>query len=145
MATGGIRKSMVLPLNCPYCDEVAYPKDHSQRVVTDHDIYTLRRCIMGHEFYSKESVPEDQDKVTKYIQSLKKKKWNAYMQKYRSSEEYLLKAEQKRKQWQLYREAEKRAQKTAKEIEQEERHRKAMQKFDADRIHSDIQSYDEES
>ncbi len=52
-----------LPLNCPFCDEIAYPEPGVRRRVTPHKIYTLRQCIMGHEFYSVEEVPENQAEV----------------------------------------------------------------------------------
>lgn len=59
--------SRQLPLNCPFCDEEAYPAPKIYRRRTPHKIYTLRRCIMGHEFYSVEYIPEDQSRVVKEI------------------------------------------------------------------------------
>jgi predicted nucleic acid-binding Zn finger protein len=60
-----------LPINCPYCDEEAYQDRRAKRVVTPHRIYTLRRCIMGHTFYSIEEVPVDQKEIVEEIRSYK--------------------------------------------------------------------------
>lgn len=59
-----------LPLNCPFCDEPAY-QTRTHRIVTPTEIYTLRKCIMGHEFYSVESVPENQSEIVNLLRRLK--------------------------------------------------------------------------
>ena len=59
-----------LTINCPYCDEPAY-QTRKHRIVTPTEIYTLRKCIMGHEFYSVESVPENQNEIVQLVRSLK--------------------------------------------------------------------------
>ena len=56
-----------LPLNCPFCDEEAYAEDKVKRIVKPDRIYTLRKCIMGHEFYSVEIIPEDQSAIVDEI------------------------------------------------------------------------------
>ena len=60
-----------LPLNCPYCDEPAYRKLHSNRFVRPHKIYTLRQCPMGHTFYTTEEISEDQEEVEQEIADIK--------------------------------------------------------------------------
>lgn len=61
-----------LPLVCPFCDEVAYRKKGYQQIALPHKIYTPRVCIMGHEFYSVEYIPEDQSELITEIRSVKK-------------------------------------------------------------------------
>lgn len=60
-----------MPLNCPFCDEPAYMKDHSTRIVTPFKIYTLRECCMGHQFYSIDFAPENQSEVVEEIREFK--------------------------------------------------------------------------
>jgi hypothetical protein len=60
-----------LPINCPFCDEIAYQKPRVHRVVTENAIYTLRQCIMGHEFYSVETVPENQKEIVNEVRRIK--------------------------------------------------------------------------
>lgn len=61
-----------LPINCPYCDEPAYQRKYYTRLATANAIYTPRECIMGHTFYSVETVPEDQDKVEQEVKEYRK-------------------------------------------------------------------------
>ena len=67
-----------LPLNCPICDEAAYPdytdkaNMNGQRLILENKIYTPRTCIMGHKFYSIEYVPDDMDKVEREVEKVKK-------------------------------------------------------------------------
>lgn len=61
-----------VPLVCPFCDELAYTKPHTKRIVLPHKIYTLRQCTMGHEFYSVEEVPEDQSEIAHEIKEIKR-------------------------------------------------------------------------
>ena len=60
------------PLVCPFCDELAYRKKGYRQIVLPHKIYTPRVCIMGHEFYSVEEIPEDQSAIVKEIREIKK-------------------------------------------------------------------------
>lgn len=59
-----------LPINCPYCDEPAY-QTRSHRIVLPNEVYTLRKCPMGHEFYSVETAPENQNEIVRLLRSLK--------------------------------------------------------------------------
>ena len=59
-----------LPINCPFCDEEAY-QTRTHRVVTPNEIYTLRKCPMGHVFYSVETVPENQKEIVRLIEEIK--------------------------------------------------------------------------
>lgn len=59
------------PLNCPFCDEPAYPAHRTHRIVTPFKVYTLRKCIMGHTFYSVDYIPEDQSAVVDEIHRIK--------------------------------------------------------------------------
>lgn len=61
-----------LPLVCPFCDELAYQERRTRRFITNHRIYTLRQCPMGHEFYSVEEVPENQSEIVKEIREIRK-------------------------------------------------------------------------
>lgn len=65
------------PLNCPFCDEEAYPEDNTHRVVTPFKIYTMRQCIMGHRFYSVESIPEDQASIDDEVKQIRQERRNA--------------------------------------------------------------------
>lgn len=60
-----------LSLNCPFCDEPSYQKKYSKRYYTDFKIYTLRECSMGHQFYSVEFVPENQNEIVDEINRIK--------------------------------------------------------------------------
>ena len=66
----GLRVEM--PLVCPFCDELAYPKMQSRKLCLPNKIYTLRECIMGHTFYSVEEVPDSQDKIIQEISEIRK-------------------------------------------------------------------------
>lgn len=59
------------PLNCPFCDEEAYPEDNVHRIITPFKIYTVRKCLMGHRFYSVEHIPEDQSEIVDEVRRLK--------------------------------------------------------------------------
>ena len=59
------------PLVCPFCDEIAYTKKGVRRIILPNRIYTLRQCIMGHEFYSVEDIPENQAKIVDELRQLK--------------------------------------------------------------------------
>lgn len=61
-----------VPLVCPFCDELAYNKKYVKRIVLPSRIYTLRKCIMGHEFYSVEDVPENQAEIVEEVKQLKR-------------------------------------------------------------------------
>lgn len=141
MAYEYVRKVMVVPINCPYCDEPAYPKDKTQRVVMDHAIFTHRKCIMGHEFWSKEEVPEDQNQVEEHLKKFRKKKWREYMRSYRATDEYQKKAAAKREKWKLYRDAEKRAKKTANETNFLRNNN--LKQGEATKVKRDIEQWDE--
>lgn len=60
------------PLVCPFCDEIAYAKKGVRRIVLPSRIYVLRKCIMGHEFYSVEDIPENQAEITDEVKQLKR-------------------------------------------------------------------------
>lgn len=66
------------PLVCPFCDEVAYQKKGARRIFLPHKIYMPRKCIMGHEFYSVEEVPENQSEIMEEIKQIRKdaRAWN---------------------------------------------------------------------
>ena len=59
------------PLNCPFCDEPAYPAGNTHRIVSPFAVYTLRECEIGHKFYSVETIPEDQSAVVDEIARIK--------------------------------------------------------------------------
>ena len=59
------------PLVCPFCDELAYMKPRARKIVLPHKVYTLRVCVMGHEFYSVEEVPENQSEIAEEIRGIK--------------------------------------------------------------------------
>lgn len=59
-------------LVCPFCDELAYIKPYSNKIMLPHKIYTLRQCKMGHEFYSVEEVPENQAAIVDEIREIRK-------------------------------------------------------------------------
>jgi hypothetical protein len=71
-----------VPINCPFCDEPAYPKKKSYRVVMPHTIFTLRECPMGHQFYSVEEVPEDQSAIVDRIKKYKHDKYLARRERF---------------------------------------------------------------
>lgn len=53
-----------LPLCCPFCDERSVRAgSNADIIVMDNYIYYPRRCIMGHEFYSVEWVPDNYGKA----------------------------------------------------------------------------------
>lgn len=56
-----------LPLVCPFCDELAYTSHRMRRKCLPDKIYTLRRCSIGHEFWSVETVPENQAEIVDEI------------------------------------------------------------------------------
>lgn len=60
------------PLVCPFCDELSYQKKGAQRIFLPHKIYVPRKCIMGHEFYSVEEVPESQAEIMEEIKQIRK-------------------------------------------------------------------------
>ena len=66
------RMTQQIPLNCPYCDEPAYQKKQSNRIVLPHAVFTLRECSMGHTFYSVEEVPENQSEVEERIENYRR-------------------------------------------------------------------------
>lgn len=90
------RLMMAAPLNCPYCDELAWPKPRAKRVFLDTVIYTKRQCIMGHEFWSEERAPTWQEDIEKRLHNIHRKKWNQYLKKYRSTPEYKNKQRQRK-------------------------------------------------
>lgn len=59
------------PLNCPYCDEPAYPKRYANRLVTPLAIYTTRECPLGHTFVSVEETPENPEEVEQEMRDYK--------------------------------------------------------------------------
>ena len=63
------------PLACPYCDESAFRTPHAFARYTESAIYVHRTCIMGHTFYSVESVPENQEEIENVIKSLGPRKY----------------------------------------------------------------------
>lgn len=79
----GMRVDM--PLVCPFCDEMAYPKKQSKKICLPNKIYTLRECIMGHTFYSVEEVPDNQDDIAQEISEIRKDAtaWRKEMIKYK--------------------------------------------------------------
>lgn len=84
-----VRKLNAMALNCPYCDEPAFPMPYSKRVTMDGTaIFTQRECIMGHTFWSEERVTQSQEELENRIKSYKRKKWNEYMKAYRATPEY---------------------------------------------------------
>lgn len=64
------------PLNCPFCDEPAYPANKIHRTVTPFEVYTLRECPMGHNFYSVESIPEDQSEIADRVKAIREAQRN---------------------------------------------------------------------
>jgi hypothetical protein len=64
------------PLNCPFCDEEAFPEEGTHRVVTPFRIYTMRKCSMGHRFYSVEEIPEDQSAIHDEVQEIRRNRRN---------------------------------------------------------------------
>lgn len=70
-------------LVCPFCDELAYIKPYSNKIMLPYKIYTLRRCTMGHEFYSVEEVPENQAAIVDEIREFRKdaREWKKYIRK----------------------------------------------------------------
>lgn len=60
------------PLVCPFCDELAYPSKKMKRRILPDRIYTPRECIMGHEFISVETVPENQAELVQEMREFKK-------------------------------------------------------------------------
>ncbi len=59
--------SKEIPLVCPFCDELAYVKQFARRKALPDRIYTLRECVMGHQFWSVETVPENQAEIVNEI------------------------------------------------------------------------------
>lgn len=57
------------PLNCPFCDEESFRiGGSSDAFVMENYIFYPRRCIMGHEFYSVEWVPDNYVKFMRMME-----------------------------------------------------------------------------
>ena len=50
---------------CPFCDEKGYVDNSPQRKIYNlgYKVYYPRKCIMGHEFYSVEFVPDNYEQL----------------------------------------------------------------------------------
>lgn len=55
---------------CPFCDEPAHIIPNA-KIYTPGKIYTKRRCMMGHEMYSVEEIPENQARVMDEIEKIR--------------------------------------------------------------------------
>ena len=62
---------MRVTLVCPFCDESAQIIPGTKKIVSPGKVYTKRRCIMGHEVWSVEEIPENQAKVVNEIQKIR--------------------------------------------------------------------------
>ena len=74
------------PIVCPFCDELAYLDPTEKARVTPHKIIQKRICVMGHEIYSVEEVPEDQSAIVEEIREFEKdmREWKAYVRRERA-------------------------------------------------------------
>lgn len=77
-----------IPLVCPFCDELAYSKYRAKRITLPHKIYTLRKCPMGHEFYSVEYVPESQAEIVEEMKQTRRDAldWSRTLKAHRDAE-----------------------------------------------------------
>lgn len=69
------------PLACPFCDELAFPSVKMKRRILPDRIYMPRECIMGHEFYSVEMIPEDQSAIVDEMREFnnEEKEWKKFV------------------------------------------------------------------
>ena len=74
------------PIVCPFCDELAYLDPTEKARVSPYKIIQKRKCIMGHEIYSVEEVPEDQSAIVDEIREFEAdmREWKAYVRRERA-------------------------------------------------------------